>query len=199
MNKDEFLTTLSGALSGLSESDIRERVDFYREMIEDHVEDGVSEEEAVAEIGEVDTVVRQIMSEIPLAKLVKEKVRPKRKLKAWEIVLLILGSPIWVPLLLSVAIVVFSVYIVIWTVVVCIYAADISLVAGALGGILGIALFIREAKWQGAIFSFGTGLVSAGLAILLFFVCVWITKSVVRLTGMALSGLKTSFIRKEEN
>lgn len=198
MNKDEFLTELSGKLSGLPENDIRERVDFYKELIEDHVEDGISEEDAVAEIGDVDAVVRQIMSEIPLAKLVKEKVRPKRKLKAWEIVLLILGSPIWVPVLITVAMGVISLYIVIWTAIVCVYSADISLAGGAVAGVLGVVFLIRECKWQGAAFSFGTGLVSAGLAILLFFACIWITKSVVKLTGKALSGIKASFVGKED-
>ena len=86
MSKEEFLTELSKKLSGLPESDIRERVDFYREMIEDHVEDGISEDEAVAEIGNVDEIVAQIMSEVSLTRLVKERVRPKRKLKTWEIV-----------------------------------------------------------------------------------------------------------------
>ena len=67
-------------------------------MIDDRMEDGISEEEAVEGIGTVDQIYEQIMSDMPLVKLVKEKVKPKRKLKAWEIVLLTLGSPVWIPL-----------------------------------------------------------------------------------------------------
>lgn len=198
MNKDEFLAELEGRLSGLPEDDIRERIDFYREMIEDHVEDGISEEEAVSEIGDVDQIVEQIMSEIPLTRLVKERVRPKRKLRAWEIVLLVLGSPVWVPLVLAVAAVVLSVYVVIWAAVVCIYAADVSLAAGAISGILGIVLYLKEGNALGALFSVGMGLASAGLAILLFFGCVWLTKSVIHITGRMLLKLKASFVRKED-
>ena len=73
MNKQAFLEELTRRLSGLSQSDLEERLAFYGEMIDDKVEDGLSEEEAVAGIGSVDDVVSQIMSEIPLSRLVKEK------------------------------------------------------------------------------------------------------------------------------
>ena len=196
MNKEEFLTELSRRLSGLPESDIRERVEFYKEMIEDHVEDGISEEEAVAEIGDLDRIADQIMSEIPLTKIVKERVKPKRKLKAWEIVLLVLGSPVWVPLILAAAVVVLSVYVVIWAVVVCFYAVDISLAAGAVLGVFTFVLYLKD-NLLGAAFSVGAGFACAGLAILMFFGCVWITKNVARLTGKMILKLKASFVRKE--
>lgn len=66
---------------------------FYAEMLDDRIEEGLSEEEAVAAAGAVEEIVRQTVDETPLAKIAKERVRPKRHLKAWEIVLLALGSP----------------------------------------------------------------------------------------------------------
>ena len=42
----------------------------------------------------------QIANKTPLMKLVKEKVKPKRTIKAWEIVLIAPGFPILFPLLL---------------------------------------------------------------------------------------------------
>ncbi|HBB19073.1 MAG TPA: hypothetical protein DCZ62_01395, partial [Ruminococcus sp.] len=83
MNREKFISELREKLYGLSQSDIDERVEFYSEMINDRMEDGLSEEEAVAEIGSVDGIVEQIMGEIPITALVREKVKPKRKLKAW--------------------------------------------------------------------------------------------------------------------
>lgn len=197
MNKERFLDELRHRLSGLPQEDIEERIAFYSEMIDDRMEDGVSEKDAVSGIGSVDAIVDQIMSEIPLAKLVKEKVRPKRSLKAWEIVLLVLGAPLWIPLVIAAIAVLFSVYVVIWAVVICVYAADFSLAAGALAGIVGIFAYLKAGNPVGALFSFGTGIACAGLAILLFFVCIWITKAVVKLTGRMLLGIKTSFIGKE--
>ena len=95
MNKQEFLLQLRNGLSGLPKEDIEERVAFYNEMIEDQIEDGLSEEEAVSSIGEVDTVVKQIIADIPLSKLAKKRIRPEKDLKTREIILLILGFPLW--------------------------------------------------------------------------------------------------------
>ena len=101
MNKQEFLEQLKGRLSGLPAADVDERLDFYSEMIDDSIEEGLSEEEAVSQVGTVNDVARQIIGEIPLSKIVKENVKPKRRLRAWEIVLLVLGSPGWVSLLIA--------------------------------------------------------------------------------------------------
>ena len=76
MRKQEFLTALQTRLSGLPQEDVEERVSFYGEMIDDRVEEGLSEEDAVTAIGPIDAIAEQTLSEIPLTKLVREKVRP---------------------------------------------------------------------------------------------------------------------------
>ena len=83
MNKQDFLAALEEGLAGLPRDEIDGRLAFYGEMIDDRVEDGLSEEEAVEGIGPVKDVVAQITSEIPLTKLVRERVRGKRALKGW--------------------------------------------------------------------------------------------------------------------
>jgi len=196
MNKEDFLNELRKKLSGLPQDDLEERLSFYSEMIDDRVEDGKSQEEAVADIGTVDSVVEQIMADTPLALLVKERVRPKRDLKAWEVLLLILGSPVWVPLIMALVIIVLSVYVVIWSVVICFYALDLSLLAGFIGCIVGIFMYIGAKNAAGVLFSIGAAFICAGLAILMFFVCVWITKAVVWLTGKMLLGMKTRIVGK---
>ena len=95
MNKQEFLGALKKRLSGLPKDEIEERLAFYGEMIDDRTEDGRTEEEAVAEIGGADEIAAQIIADIPLTRLVKERIKPKRRLKTWEIVLIVLCSPIW--------------------------------------------------------------------------------------------------------
>ena len=57
MNKQEFVERLRKGLSGLPQDDIEERLTFYSEMIDDRMEEGLSEEEAVGEIGSVDDAV----------------------------------------------------------------------------------------------------------------------------------------------
>ena len=50
MNKEKFLDALRRRLSGLPQEDIDERIAFYEEMIDDRMEEGLSEEEATATI-----------------------------------------------------------------------------------------------------------------------------------------------------
>ena len=114
MNKQEFLLALRGALAGLSEADIRASLDYYTEIIDDQIEEGITETDAVASLGSVVTVAEQILMDMPLPKLVKARVKPKRRLRAWEIVLIAVGSPVWVPILLAMAVVVLAVSIVLW-------------------------------------------------------------------------------------
>ena len=48
MNKQEFLSALQNALAGLPKKDRQKTLAFYSEMIDDRMEDGMTEEEAVA-------------------------------------------------------------------------------------------------------------------------------------------------------
>ena len=101
MYKQEFMARLNAGLAGLPREDLAERLAFYSEMIDDRMEEGMPEEQAVACAGNVDDIVAQAIAETPFAKLVKERARTGRRLGVWEIVLLVLGFPLWFPLLLA--------------------------------------------------------------------------------------------------
>ena len=197
MNKEDFLDELAKRLSGLPQEDIDERIAFYREMIYARMEEGLSEEEAIASIGSVDEVVRKIMAEYPLTALVKDKVRPKRKLETWEIILLVLGFPLWFPLLIGAFAIVLSIYITIWAVIISLFAANFSCLAGCLGGLVGIFQYLRVGNFAGALFSVGAALVCAGVAILMFIACIYIAKTVIILTRKVVLAIKNSFVGKE--
>ena len=47
MQKQAFLDALRSQLAGLPEAEINERLNFYSEMIDDRMEEGLTEEEAV--------------------------------------------------------------------------------------------------------------------------------------------------------
>ena len=150
MNKQEFLSQLRSGLSGLPQTDIEGHIGFYGEMIDDRIEEGVPEEEAVRQIGTVEEVIEEIIAETPLTKLVKEKVKPKRALKAWEIVLIILGSPIWLPLLIGAAAVILSLYIVLWALIVSMWAVEIALIASVFVSLTAaVMLAVRDSpRWR---------------------------------------------------
>ena len=197
MNKEQFLEELRRKLAGLPQSDLDERLQFYGEMIDDRMEEGLPEEEAVAGIGPVDRTVSQIISDIPLTRLVKEKIRPKRSLRAWEIVLIVLGFPLWFPLLAAAGAVVLSLYVVLWALILTLWAVFAAFAACAAGGIALAVVWIVRGSVVPGIAMIGLGLFSAGIAIFLFFGCVGATKGTARLTKKILLGIKTLFIRKE--
>ena len=198
MNKQEFLCELQAALNGLPHDNIKESILFYSEMIDDRTEDGMSEDEAVADIGSVDEVASQIIAEVPLLKIAKEKIKPKRKMKAWEIVLLCVGSPIWVSLLIAAFAVILSLYIALWSIIIALWAAFGAIVGGAVGGILGGVLFIVTGNVYSGITMIAAGLVLAGLSIFAFFGCKAATRGILVLTKKLALGLKGLFIRKEK-
>lgn len=197
MNKQEFLLALRGALADLSETDLRASLDYYAEIIDDRMEEGTPEAEAVASLGPVMDVARQILLDMPLTKLVKARVKPKRRLRAWEIVLIAVGSPVWFPVLLALAVVGLALYVVLWSLVISICAVDVSLAACFAAGIGGgIVLFI-VGNPLAALSLISVGLVSGGLAIFLFFGCSAAARGTVLLAGLLLRGVKKCFIRKE--
>lgn len=199
MNKQEFLAALQAGLRGLPQEDIQHWVDFYREMVEDRMEDGMSEGEAVAALGSVRDVVAQILSETSLPKLVQAKVKPKHPLKAWEVVLLVLGSPVWVPLLLAGALLVLACYTVLWSIIITLYAIDLSFALGAVAGLIGFFQFVPSGDILPGLFLIGMGLMCAGLSILLFLTFGKVTSLLLHGSKRVVLAVKFRFIRKEEN
>lgn len=101
MNKNDFIAELRKELNGLPDSDIQRSIDFYTEMIEDKIEDGMTEENAVSELEPPAEIAKKVLSETSISKLVKAKLKPSRELKGWEIALLVLGAPLWLPLIIA--------------------------------------------------------------------------------------------------
>ena len=191
MHKQEFLSQLQKRLSRLPQDEILERMTFYSEMIDDRMEDGLSEEEAVAAIGDLDTIVRDILAETPVAEPPKQEQKQKRKLSWWEIRLLVLGFPVWGSLLIAVVAVVFSVWISLWAVVISLYGAAVALGVSAIGCL--IAGFFTAGS--GAIIvTLGAALVCAGLAILVCMLSNLAAKGMTSLTKLTWNAI---FHRKE--
>ena len=196
MDKLDFLMALEDALSQLPEEDRQASIEYYSEIIADRMEEGLSETDAVASLGTVEKIAEQILMDMPLGKLVKNKVKNRRKLETWEILLLILGFPVWFPVLVSVLSVLFSVYVSLWSVVISLYAIFVALAASAVGVTLGgIVLCVFSGISQG-LFLVGAGLICAGLALLFLPVCNLAAKGVIWIGKKLLLWIKSWFIRK---
>ena len=198
MRKQEFLTNLEERLSGLPSKDVKERLSFYSEMIDDRVDEGVAEEEAVSARGALDGITSQIIAEMPLYKMVKHKMDPQRRLKAWEIILLALGSPIWLSLLIALFSVVLAIYVTLWSLVISLWAVFASLVACAFGGVVGGAVLVCFGHTPLGEVLLACGLVCLGVSIFFFFLCKIGTKGCVWLSKKLGLLIKNFFIKGEK-
>jgi len=197
MSKQEFLAQLRKGLSGLPQEDIEERLTFYSEMIEDRKEEGLLEEEAVSAVGSVQEIVAQIVADIPLTKIVKERIKPKRRLNAGEIVLLALGSPIWLSLGIAAFAVIFSIYISLWAVIISLWTVFVSLAACSIGGVMACVIFTVGGNGASGVVMLAAGIVCAGLAIFMFYGCKAVTDGTLILTKKMAIWIKNCFIKKE--
>ena len=124
MTKQEFLKDLRKKLVRIHGVNADERIAFYSETIDDRIEEGLSEEEAVAEIPSVDEIAAGIRSELTQAKEEEKAKKEKKETTRSEKILLVLGAPFWLPLLLAGLAVVLALYVVMWSVIVTLWAVE---------------------------------------------------------------------------
>lgn len=191
MNKQEFLENLRGRLSALPQDEIKERLNFYSEMIDDRMEEGKSEEQAILEIGSADEIAAQTVAETSPA-----PAKPLRKRGALEITLLVLGSPIWLSLLIAAVAVFISIYAVLWSVIIALWAVFTALLGSALGLLAAGGGHAFGGDYSGGAVMISAAFVCAGLGIFMFFACKAATKGVLLLTKKFGLWTKSRFLRK---
>ena len=197
MGKEEFLFNLRKRLSLLPPQDIEDRILFYREMIDDRIDDGMPEEAAVAAVGTVDDIANQVMSEIPLSKLVMQSVQPKKERSIGTIILIIAGAPLWIPVLIAAFAVLLSLYITLWAVQLSFWAVNLSLLLATIVTLPAAVFFFVKANFAGGVFLIGAGITLLGVTMLMFVVCRLLTKGLIWLTEQFFYTIKSAFVRRE--
>jgi uncharacterized membrane protein len=57
MTKSEFLNQLRSRISNLPPDEVERTISYFTEIIDDRIEDGMSEQEAVAGMESIDTII----------------------------------------------------------------------------------------------------------------------------------------------
>lgn len=192
MTKQDFIKKLKSRLKGISDKDLNGRISFYSEMIDDLTENGKTEEEAVSELGSIDEIVKQVISETPLLSVVKEKIRPKKAMSTAGIILIVLGFPVWFPLLITVLALAFTFYVLLWVGVIVVYSVEISFIGVAFAGVVGFFAYLFGGELN--LIGLGAGLIGLGLSVPFYYVCVCITKGTLKLSKAIALKLKTWFV-----
>ena len=197
MTKLEFLGRLEAGLSQLPEGERRRQLEYFEEMLDDRIEDGMGEEEAVASLGDPARVAAEILQDMPLPKLMGTRMRPKDGWTGLSVVLLVLGFPVWFPIVVSILAVAFAVYLVVWSVMVALFAVVVSI--GVAGIALIITLFLQFPPTVPlGILVLGAALLLAGLSVFAFYGVLLLGKGLVRLTALTVRRIKSWFIKKED-
>ena len=129
MNKTQFCSLLGNKLKPyLSPKEIYKTLNFFEEMIDDRIDEGLSEEEAVSQLGDINIIVDQILDEHNIGKKQTKLVWRfiPRELGFINIVLLF---PAWITIFSLVA----SLFIVILSII---FSIVLSIIAIFIGGIL---------------------------------------------------------------
>ena len=196
MTMSEYLSALIAGLSQLPEEEQRKQVAYYEELFADMKEEGLSEEEITEKLGGPAKAAREIMEEMPLTKLIKTRVRPKKGWSVLAVILVILGSPIWLSIAVAMFAVVLSIYIVIWSLIIVLFAVVLSILAAGVAGIVLFAVNIMSASVP-ALLVLGLGLICLGMTAPAFLGAVAAAKGVCRLTGRIARWIRSLFIRKD--
>lgn len=261
MTKQEFLKALWTKLSELPKDDVEQSLDYYAEMIEDRIEGGLSEEEAVAAVGTVDEAAAKILSEVPKPRssgnkstiasfnteqmagapaedtyretpkpdpeyaqpkssvgtgrlhgaeyneayneyinqaLNQREEKPQKQRTSsggggWKWAFLILGFPIWFPIFITLASLIFAAFVTIWALTFAMYAVAGSFVLAGVAGAVSIIVQAITGSVALGLVHLGAGLFLAGLGIFIFLISTSVVKGSFRLSGAMWRGVTRIF------
>lgn len=190
MDKKTFLTKLTKALSFMDPAERDRTVQYYREIVEDRIEDGLREEEAVAEMEPVAEIAARLRAENGLP--------PEKKRPLWATVLLIAGSPLWFSLLLAAGLVFLSLFIAAWAVILSLFAVTAALSLCLIAGIGFLFLLSANGYLLTGVFILGAGLCCAAVGIALFIPVLALSKLLVHGAARLFQSLWGRLILKRE-
>ena len=195
MNKQEYLSALEYALEQMPPEEREKQLAYYDELICDMCEDGMSEEEAAARLGDPNAVAQDLLAALPLSTLVKTRISSGGSLSPLVIVLLVLGFPLWFPLLISCGAVVLSLIVTIWALFISYAAVAVALLIAAIALVFALPLGYVESS---PLMAVGLLMASAGAGILLALSLPPLARLLGRVTKAIGRGVKSIFIKKGE-
>ena len=170
MTKKEFMDALSWQLKALPKKEKKSSLSDYEEMIGDRIEDGMSEEAAVAAAGTPEEAAEEIfkgLSLIDKARMTISKGGRTRNATKTEKVLFWLSLPILIPLVIAAVSIGLTLFIVSWALFISWCAVVAAFTLGGIGAVaLGIAALARGDLAGGLLYA-GAGLACAGVGLIL--------------------------------
>lgn len=182
MKRSEFTVRLRAGLKGnVPSSEVERQVEYYNEMILDLMEEGQSEEAAVNQVGDPNTIVFDTMDNYTQGTSTAHVPARRSSGQRWLIILLlIIGSPLWGSILIAALCCLLAAEMLLW----CIPFTGLVTAGGfGAGGVsaivMGIAAMI-QVPFIG-VTELGMGLFCLGVAVFIG----WVT---VKISGVFMRG-----------
>lgn len=191
MNKAKFTRELERNLKILGSEERRKFITYYDEIIEDYIENGLCEEDAILKIGAPKSIADEILGGQDAVIIGK----PSSARKVLNISLLILGFPLWGSLLLALILCILSAYIVIWCVPFTTGAVALSLFAASLISTVGSPFVIADVPAAGIV-QLGLGIASMGISILTALLTIFLAEKFVKVTKAFTHKLRRVFSKE---
>lgn len=155
MIKSNFITSLRELLSSLDPIELEKFIIYYDELIEDYKEDGLTEDEIINKIGSAESIALNILQEQNTQAKDYSINKNTYKFKGINLILLILGFPLWGSLFVAGISIVLSLYLVIWCIPFSTGVTSLALIISSFIGLIGSPFVFIE--------SFGIGIVQLGI------------------------------------
>ncbi len=204
MTKTQFLDRIKAGISSLPREDKEKYLEYYSEMVDDRMEEGMTEEEAVADIGSTSDIVAQILREGSSQSQAQNQEKPiSDKLKdnidsdarPWIIAAVVLTSPVWVPILFGLASGLIGIAAGVFSAIAAFYASAVGVFAAGVACIVK-AFFVTLAGETVAYV--GAGLLCMGISLLLFLLGNLCIKLTVKLIKLTVNFVKSKLGKKKE-
>ena len=197
MKKQEFLNELAAALHNLPREERYRTLSYYDELIDDRMEDGQNEEEAVSGLGDPESVAREILGE----EEGETPVSTGTGRRVWVIVLLVLGFPLWGSLLLTGLCLLLTLYILLFVPVIVLVGLALGFLAAALLGMVGTPFLVLDVGilsggLPAGLFQLGMAVALLGLSVLSAVGLYYTTKGIVRVSKWIWRWLWRSLTKK---
>ena len=197
MNKTQFCALLGNKLKlYLSPKEIYKTLNFFEEMIDDRIDEGLSEEEAVSQLGDINIIVDQILDEHNIGKKQTKLVWrfvPRKIPTELGFIITVLLLPVWITIFALGA----SLFIVILSII---FSIVLTIIAIFIGGILLILespfYLIYERNISYFLDTLGFGFVNTGIGLIGIY---WLLKmhKKSRRDGVSIKTIFVKIFKKE--
>ncbi|WP_409043320.1 DUF1700 domain-containing protein [Latilactobacillus sakei] len=137
MTKNDFIKDLAAALTSYGVSDAANTIDYYDELIDDRIEGGETEAAVIASLETPHQIASQLADQFQPTQVQHKRMSPV--LLVTLVVLLVLGSPLWGSLLLTVIVLLTVGYLLLW---IGPFIGGTLAVASIIGGAVSLVFFM---------------------------------------------------------